>query len=285
MEAESHRGCNARRWQTGTVVEIAGFQIGQVELARVPYFDVPLDPAVAQLTADQVRAIDWATPAWATEDGRVRIGQAVWVVVSQDQLIVVDPCGAADDFIRSGPEAIGHQEKVLAAMSEAGFPPERVDLVVLSHLEGIGLTAVVDPDGRWSPAFANARIVLSNPELEFLAGGGPAQGLDAFNELVEQGVVDGVDDGYQLTDEVTLEVTAAHTPGHAILRIESEGERAVFLGHLLVSPLSLTATTATTDGVLGALVAEADDALLVGSLWPFPGAGYVTAARAIVAAD
>jgi glyoxylase-like metal-dependent hydrolase (beta-lactamase superfamily II) len=267
------------------VVEIAGFQIGQVELARVPYFDVPLDPAVAQLTADQVRAIDWATPAWATEDGRVRIGQAVWVVVSQDQLIVVDPCGAADDFIRSGPEAIGHQEKVLAAMSEAGFPPERVDLVVLSHLEGIGLTAVVDPDGRWSPAFANARIVLSNPELEFLAGGGPAQGLDAFNELVEQGVVDGVDDGYQLTDEVTLEVTAAHTPGHAILRIESEGERAVFLGHLLVSPLSLTATTATTDGVLGALVAEADDALLVGSLWPFPGAGYVTAARAIVAAD
>jgi glyoxylase-like metal-dependent hydrolase (beta-lactamase superfamily II) len=274
------------RWQTGTVVEIAGFQIGQVELTRIPYFDVPLDAAVAHLTADQVRAIDWATPAWASDDGQVLVGQAVWVVVSQDQLIVVDPCGTADEFLRSGPEAIGHQEAVLAAMREAGFPPERVDVVVLSHLEGIGMTAVVDPDGRWAPAFPNARVVLSTPELEFLADGGPAQGLDALNELIAQGVVDGVDDGYRLTDEVGLEVTAAHTPGHAILRIDSDGEHAVFLGHLLVSPLSVAAADGA-EPVVDALIARAraDDTLLVGSLWPFPGAGYVTDERAVVPAD
>ena len=146
---------------------VAGFRVGEVELTRVPYFDVALDAAVVGLTAEQIESVEWATPSWASADGQVLIGQAVWVVESQGRVIVVDPCGAADQFLREGKEAIGHQEAALGALRDAGFPPERVDVVVLSHLDGIGMAAVVAPDGGWAPAFPNARIVMMAAELEF----------------------------------------------------------------------------------------------------------------------
>ena len=57
-------GCN-----TGAVDAVAGFRVGEVELTRVPYFDVALDAAVVSLTAEQIRSLDWATPSWATPDG------------------------------------------------------------------------------------------------------------------------------------------------------------------------------------------------------------------------
>ncbi|MDQ1534256.1 MAG: hypothetical protein QOF28_2017 [Actinomycetota bacterium] len=274
---------------------VAGFRVGDVELTRVPYFDVALDAAAVDLTAEQIQSVEWAMPSWASADGRVLIGQAVWVVESQGLVIVVDPCGASDPFLRSGPEAVGHQEAVLDAMRAAGFPPERVDTVVLSHLDGIGMAALVAPDGRWVPAFPKARIVMMSAELEFLADGGPAQGLDALNALIAQGVVDGVHDGYQLTDEVSLQLTGGHTPGHAVVRVQSGGARATFLGHLALSPLNLfVARCAPADAdaeragdLLDALVAEAaaDDALIVGSLWPFPGAGHVSGDRVVAALD
>jgi glyoxylase-like metal-dependent hydrolase (beta-lactamase superfamily II) len=290
---------NAFAARLARVVAIAGFRVGEVELARVPYFDVPLDPSVVSLTTDQVTSIDWATPSWATDDGKVLIGQAVWVIVSQGQLIVVDPCGAADQFLRSGPEAIGHQEAVLGAMRDAGFPPERVDIVVLSHLDGIGMAAVVEPDGSWAPAFPNARIVMTAAELEFLSGAAPvalrADGLDALNALIAGGVVDGVDDGHRLTDEVSLELTGAHTPGHALVRVHSDGETATFLGHLALSPLHIASgvhsalhrDVVSVAPVLDKLIAEAtaDKSLLIGPLWPFPGAGYAEGDRISAASD
>jgi glyoxylase-like metal-dependent hydrolase (beta-lactamase superfamily II) len=288
-------GRNAGGCQTVDVVAVAGFRVGGVELTRVPYFDVPLDPEVVGLTAEQIAPIDWARPSWATADGKVLVGQAIWVIESQDRVIVVDPCGAADQFLRSGPEAIGHQEAALGAMRTAGFPPERVDVVVLSHLDGIGMAAVVEPDGSWAPAFPNARIVMTAAELDFLAAGGPAQGLEALDALIARGVVDGVDDGYRVTDEVRLQLTGAHTPGHAILRIDSGGERATFLGHLALNPLNVAlsrcsivnADAARAADLLDALIAEAaaDDALVVGPLWPFPGAGHARGDRVVAALD
>jgi glyoxylase-like metal-dependent hydrolase (beta-lactamase superfamily II) len=281
------------------VVEIAGYRVGAVELARVPYFDVALDPGIVHLTAEQIAAIDWATPYWATADHQVLIGQALWVIVSEDRLVVVDPCLAADPFLRSGPEAIGHQEAALAALRDAGFPPERVDVVVLSHLDGIGMTAVVTPDGGWAPAFPNARVVMTAAELEWLAGGSEnaamTGGLAALDALVDQGVVDGVEDGHSITGEVRLELTGAHTAGHANVWVESEGENAMFLGHLALSPLNIATRdcAATNDFVareakaLDRLVSEAaaHDTLIVGPLWPFPGAVYATGDPVVTAAD
>lgn len=267
------------------------FTVGDIELCRVEYFDVALDPESLSLTAAQVASVPSAVPTWATEAGQVLVGQAMWVLRSAGTTVIVDPCGASDAFLRTGPDAIVHQEAMLAALEGAGFGVEDVDVVLLSHLDGIGLIAVVDASGAWAPTFPNACVVVPAEHLAFLTSGSASGGidLDAFAAVQRVGVVDGVPDGHEVAPGVVVQVTGAHTPGHAVIRVGPDdghgAEQAVFVGHLAVSPLH--AMTGPCTGlnedpvgawsVLARLVDEAEQhqGILIGPLWPRPGAGRV----------
>ena len=83
-----------------------------------------------------------------------------------------------------------------------------------------------------------------------------------------------------VTDEVTVEVVGAHSPGHLLVWINSGAETAVMVGHLALSPLHFATGECpqqhpdppAAEGVLERL--RGIDALLIGPLWPTPGAGY-----------
>src|SRR4051812_1104514 len=107
------------------MTDVARYAVGAARLSRVSYFDVALDAGAVGLTSDDLaEARDWAEPTWSTADGQVLVGQALWVIESEGRVMVIDPCGASDAFLRTGPEAIAHQEAALAAMADAGFSPE-----------------------------------------------------------------------------------------------------------------------------------------------------------------
>jgi glyoxylase-like metal-dependent hydrolase (beta-lactamase superfamily II) len=267
-------------------------QIGDLRLTRVEYFDIALDAAVALMTADEITALPWAVPTWANADGNVLIGQALWVIEAGQHVIVVDPCGAADAFLRTDDAARLHQERVAEIMRDAGFPRERVDTVVLTHLDGIGMTAWLDADGNWSPMFPNARVVMTQAELDFLASQTDVQGLDALRALIDAGVVDGVAPRCDVAPHVVLELTGGHSPGHAVARLGTGPGSVIMLGHLAVSPLQLAADqpdrahldAVRANSVIHELLEEArrDGAYLAGSLWPAPGIATVGEAGAIV---
>ena len=257
--------------------------IGNCRFTRNPYFDVPLDAAIIGLMADQVTSVPWGTPAWATPEGQVLVGQATWEIESGDRTIVVDPCGAADAFLRTGPEAVTHQTAVVDALDTAGFPVESIDTVVLSHLDGIGMAAAVDPEGRWSPLFPNATVKLTELELAHVRPNPGIDGASALLQLHDLGVVKVMPPDWLLATDVTAFHTGGHSPGHVIIRI---GRGAVFLGHLAVSPLQ-AAFEVISDQHLddhaarGALEiqlawAAEHNALVIGPLWPGPGAGRVS---------
>ena len=264
---------------TGTV---PSFTIGEIRLTRVPYFDVPLGPEVVGMTAQDVAGVPWSVPNWATTEGQVVIGQAVWVIESGDQTIVVDPCGAADEFLRTGPEAVGHEEAVISAMASSGFPVECVDTVVMSHLDGIGMIASVKGPRQWTPLFPNARIVISTAELAYVDANPAALGGPALGELVEQGAVRGIEPPVEIAPRVSMELTGGHTPGHSVLRI---GDGAVFVGHLAVNPVQASGgimpgqhaePVTAYEALEGELTwAMERDALVIGPLWPEPGAARV----------
>jgi glyoxylase-like metal-dependent hydrolase (beta-lactamase superfamily II) len=270
------------------VVDVLTLDVGGVHLTRVPYFDVPLDPSAVGLTTEEVAESGWAVPVWATEGGQVLVGQAIWVLESGGQVIVVDPCCAADAFLRSGPEALGHQDAVIDALTRAGLPPERVDVVVLSHLDGIGMTAQVDEGGAWRPMFPNARVLLTATELSWLDHAGEVLGLGALRALIAQGVVDGVPTPFELTPEVSIHLVGGHSPGHAIVRIDSGDQHVVLVGHLALSAIHLNPTTADRpsqhidDGAATVALDElrgeaaATGASLIGPLWPYPGVVHLT---------
>lgn len=50
-------------------------------------------------------------------------------------------------------------------------------------------------------------------------------------------VVDGVPDGHEVAPGVVVQVTGAHTPGHAVIRVGHGDGQGVMVGHLAVSPL------------------------------------------------
>jgi glyoxylase-like metal-dependent hydrolase (beta-lactamase superfamily II) len=267
------------------------FEVDGIRLTRVPYFDVSLGASVIGLTRDQVASVPWAIPSWATPTGEVLVGQAIWVIESDDQVLIADPCGAADAFIRSGPEAVTHQQAVVEALAASGYSVEVVDLVVLSHLDGIGMTAAVDIDGRWSPFFPNARIVLSDSELAHIEANPNIGGASALSELMGKGVVDGLSPPSAIAPGVNVEQSGGHSPGHLIMRI---GEGAVFIGHLAVSPLQAAAgvqpgqhvdANRAHDVLVDELRWACDrHALMLGPLWPDPGAGRISGPPWVVTA-
>jgi glyoxylase-like metal-dependent hydrolase (beta-lactamase superfamily II) len=267
------------------VTDVLHFEIGAVRLTRVPYFDVTLPPDAVALTESEVRSLPWAVGTWCASPTEVRVGQVFWVIESDGRTIVVDPCCASDAFLRSGPEARTHQDAAFAAFRAAGFDPDTVDAVVMSHLDGIGMNALVDADGRWHPAFPHAPIILSDTEWAKTRGRAEQPDAAALLELDALGAVTPVALPHRITPDVEMVVSGGHSPGHATVVVRSGGERALFLGHLAVSPMqaALERPFALHDDPelggrsLGHWLEDAatDDALVIGPLWPAPGAAHV----------
>jgi glyoxylase-like metal-dependent hydrolase (beta-lactamase superfamily II) len=55
--------------------------------------------------------------------------------------------------------------------------------------------------------------------------------------VVDAGLVDWVASSHAITDEVRLEPTPGHTPGHVSVRIRSQGAEAVITGDLMHHPV------------------------------------------------
>jgi glyoxylase-like metal-dependent hydrolase (beta-lactamase superfamily II) len=254
-------------------------RVGAVELTRVAYADVEIDPARVGLTPEQVAAVDWADPTWAVGD-QLRAGAAVWVIQDGDARIAVDPAQAADEIIRTDADASFHQEAFAAILAAAGVPRESFTHSISTHVEGIGMWAWRNDDGSWAPFFPNAPILVPQRELDAIdRGENPSPVHAAFAELRALGATRAVADGERVTEHVSLEHAGAHTPGHQFVRIESGGEQAVMVGHIAVTPLHLVTGPCPQQHPLPdeaqarieALLA--DDAWLIGPLWPTPGAG------------
>ena len=264
---------------------VQAFEIGAVRLTRIPYFDVTLPPEAVALTESEVAALPWAVGTWCATPAEVRVGQAFWIIESDGSTIVVDPCCASDAFLRTGAEARTHQDAAFAAFRAAGFDPDAVDVVVMSHLDGIGMNALVDDDGRWHPAFAHAPVVLSDVEWDKTRRRVDQSDAAALVDLHAQGAVTPVSLPHRVTAEVEMVASGGHSPGHATVVVRSHGTRALFLGHLAVSPMQAAIERPVVlhdDPELGGRAlahwladAAADDALVIGPLWPAPGAARV----------
>jgi hypothetical protein len=254
---------------------ILRYSIGNATLVRIPYADVLVDAEVLGLTPEDIVAVEWSTPTWA-EGAQVRAGAAVWVIESDGRRIVVDPAQAADDILR-GQDARFHQEAVATALADAGYPRESIDTVIATHVDGIGMIAWRTDDG-WAPFFPNADVLVSRRERDAIVDQDTYQpsGAEAFLALCEQGVVVTVDDEHVVTPSVTTEWTGIHSPGHLLVHTMAGGDTATMLGHLALSPLFLdidaTGPHLDPTGADAALRALGDGRLLIGPLWPAPGA-------------
>jgi glyoxylase-like metal-dependent hydrolase (beta-lactamase superfamily II) len=259
---------------------VLALEVGAVRLTRVGYADVEVPPETVGLTADAVESVAWAEPVWAGAGG-VGAAAAAWVIESDGARIVVDPALAADGILRNQNDAAAHQEAFAALLADAGFARDTITHAVATHIDGIGMFAWRGADRTWTPFFPNAPILLSQRELDAIdAQRHPdPDSWPILGELRAIGAVRATGDREQLTPDVVIEHTGAHTAGHQVVRIDSEGERALIVGHLAASPLQLATGVCQRlhdehEAAWATLTALRDEgALLIGPLWPTPGAG------------
>ena len=122
---------------------------------------------------------------------------------------------------------------------EAGIRPEDVVLVINSHLhfDHAGGNVVREPDGRLRPAFVNARYVVQRGEYEFATHTNERTSGSYFAHnfvpLAEGNRFDFIEGDREIVAGIRAIHTPGHTPWHHSLLIESDGERALYLGDLI----------------------------------------------------
>jgi glyoxylase-like metal-dependent hydrolase (beta-lactamase superfamily II) len=123
----------------------------------------------------------------------------------------------------------------------AGFDPEDVSLVLMSHLHydhSGGL--VVESNGKLQQSFPEAEHVIQKKEWEFALSGKSSsyhkEIFEALKSLSKLNLVEG--DGI-LKQGIRYELSGGHSPYHQVFWIESEGKKCFFGGDELPEPEQL----------------------------------------------
>lgn len=255
--------------RTGTIT----WGVGAIEITRVPDPDFELVLPQDADTAAVLKATPWLCPDFVTDEQALRVGSSAIVVRTPSALAVVDPFLAFDDPARLAPR--------LAALRAAGVDPDRVDLVINTHIDGIGANVLVDG----SPAFPTARYLVPAAELDDARAGLHDDAGAALAALEDQGRVDRLGPDQQPVPGLRIVDAPGHNRGHVAVWVESGGTQAVVTGHLFLHPAQIAnpdvdngdldpvVLARTRRAVLARCVRE--DVVLVGPLFTAPGGGKV----------
>ena len=186
----------------------------------------------------------WLAPHFLDEKGRLLQSIHSFVVRAPGLTVLVDTC-VGNDKDRGG-RAPFHmlQTGFLDDLRLAGVPPEAVDVVICTHLhvDHVGWNTRLD-GGRWVPTFPRARHLFARREWEHWSKEGEADTArimaDSVTPVLDAGLADLVDMDHRLSDELWLEPTPGHPPGHVSVRLRSEGAEAVITGDLMHHPVQV----------------------------------------------
>ncbi|ARE85147.1 MBL fold metallo-hydrolase [Roseovarius mucosus] len=173
-------------------------------------------------------------------------------------------------------------DAITSALAAAGYTPDQVDVVVLTHMHGDHIGGLMGESGA---TFPNARYVTASAEYDHWAAAGN-EGFDSkMRPLAEK--TEMIGDGASVASGITAMSAAGHTPGHTAYMIESGGKSLViaadFANHYVWSlgypdwevtfDMDKAQAAATRRKVLGMLAA--DKVPFIGYHMPFPAVGYV----------
>ena len=222
---------------------MTGWKIGSVTVTPVIELNLPV-PATMLLPAATPDALaahaDWLRPGYLTEENLIPLVIQAFLVESRGRRIIVDTC-VGNGKTRSMPPMNELDTPFLEHITDAGFPPEKVDTVICTHLhvDHVGWNTK-KIDGRWVPTFPNARYVMARADHDHWCRvadpDNAAVFADSVQPVLDAGLVDLVEPSHRITPEIGLLPTPGHTPGHCSVTISSDGEEAVITGDLMHHP-------------------------------------------------
>jgi glyoxylase-like metal-dependent hydrolase (beta-lactamase superfamily II) len=142
-----------------------------------------------------------------------------------------------------------HDTGYLSRLAAAGLSPADIDIVMCTHLHAdhVGWNTRLE-DGRWVPTFPNARYVVGRTEFEHCREteerepGKHNHGsfADSVLPVVQAGLVEPVDDGFELAMGLEIVPLRGHSPGQIGLELNCGAKgRALFCGDAFHSPVQI----------------------------------------------
>jgi glyoxylase-like metal-dependent hydrolase (beta-lactamase superfamily II) len=179
---------------------------------------------------------DWEPYQDILENGQVQLYYGHFFVRSNGKTVMVDT------GMGPGPhESRGNVKgDLLNQLKTQGVSPEDVDIVVHTHLHPDHVGWNVDwSSGEPQPYFPNARYLVPRLDWEHFTKpdviGTAPQVTNSVIPLEKMGLIDLIDEGHHITDEITTLNTPGHTPGHQVTLISSQGQKAMIVGDAIHS--------------------------------------------------
>lgn len=171
-----------------------------------------------------------------------------------------------------------------AALDAAGYTPDMVDVVVITHMHGDHIGGLMN-DG--TPTYPNARYITGAVEFDSWDMSGNEKFEEQMRPLAEQTTF--IKGGTDVASGITSMEAFGHTPGHMIYMLDSGGKQLALCADLanhyvwsLAHPdwevkfdRDKAAAAQSRRKVLGMLAA--DKVPMVGYHMPWPGVGFVEA--------
>jgi glyoxylase-like metal-dependent hydrolase (beta-lactamase superfamily II) len=190
--------------------------------------DLPVDQLLQQPKPNTVKALQHAYLGLPLETS-----VNAYLINTGSKIVLVDT-GAAGLF---GP-TLG---RLLANLKAAGYSPEQVDDVVITHMHGDHIGGAGSADGH--AAFPNATLHIDKRDSDFWLSpeqvakddGGKAIAaiVKAYADAGRFKPFEGSKDGVEIVPGVKAYPAYGHTPGHSNYVAESKGQKIMFWGDLM----------------------------------------------------
>ena len=207
-------------------------RVGNVDIVAV--LDMVPPPREPTMMFPTTSAQDWESHQDALEDGQLQLYYLHFFLRSQGKTIMVDtgmgPGPHPDRGNRTG--------DLINQLNIKGVDTADVDIVAHTHLHGDHVGWNIDyTNSQPAPTFPKARYLVPRLDWEHFTQsdviGTAPQVTNSVIPLRGMGLMDLVDSEYNITDEVKTLSTPGHTPGHMVIVITSQGEKAMVVGDLL----------------------------------------------------
>lgn len=219
-------------------------KVGSIELVTVSDGQDLVPPAMilAGAPGDLVASV---CEGQTDGDGQLPVAYNALLIRSAGRQILVD----AGHGELSEDEGAGGA--LLANLTALGVPPESVDTIVISHAHADHIGGLVTTvEARPLPSFPRATHYVRSDEWTYwtspgaLAAMGERMAAPArrcLPPLAAAGLVELVTTEREIAPGVTMMSAAGHTPGHAAVRVESDGASAIFVADCVFHAVNFTA--------------------------------------------
>ncbi len=222
-------------------------QLGDISISRVVESEGPTPAGflLPDATEDNLRLhAEWMAPHfYDPQSGKLLMSIHSFILRTRHHTILVDTC-LGNGKKRSVPNWNMRDGPFLEDLRAAGVSPEQVDVVLCTHLhvDHVGWNTRLE-NGRWVPTFPNARYLFAREEWEHWRESKEEQTAEVMKDsvlpIIEAKQADLVESDHAIDDELRLEPTPGHTPGHVSLHLSSGGQEAVITGDMMHHPVQM----------------------------------------------